>query len=146
LRAVGVEIHLGTFKLRRKHVRLTGLPPQFPPYTASIVLSAEAEIGKYDEKGSDVNLATYLLRDVAKGDCTTAIVVSNDSDLVEPIRVAQSEFGAAVYLINPQRRAVAELTRAATSARDLSLSTLAACQLPAQLTDSVGTITRPADW
>ncbi|HTD32155.1 MAG TPA: NYN domain-containing protein [Candidatus Elarobacter sp.] len=146
LRAVGVEIHLGTFKLRRKHVKLNGLPPQLPPYTSSIVLSAEAEIGKYDEKGSDVNLATYLLRDVAKGDCSRAIVVSNDSDLLEPIRVARADFAADVYVINPQRRAVVELTRAANDARDLSLSTLAACQLPAVLTDRVGKITRPAGW
>jgi NYN domain-containing protein len=146
LRAVGVDVHLGTFKLRRKTVRLAGLPPQLPPYTASIVLSAEAEIGKYDEKGSDVNLATYLVRDAAKGEYAKAIVVSNDSDLLEPIRVVRRDFGVAVYLINPQRRAVAEMTRAANAGRDLNLATLAACQLPAVLKDAAGAITRPGGW
>jgi len=146
LRSVGAEVHLGTFKLRRRDVRLTGLPSQLPPYAASIVLSAEAQIGKFDEKGSDVNLATYLVRDAAKGESTKAIVVSNDSDLVEPLRVVRSDFGVDVYLINPQKRAVAELSRAAKGTRDITLSTLAACQLSAQLSDTVGTITKPAAW
>ena len=123
-----------------------GLPSQPPPYSPSIVLSAEAQIGKYDEKGSDVNLATYLVRDAAKGESTKAIVISNDSDLVEPLRVVRSDFGVDVYLVNPQKRAVAELSRAANGTRDITLSTLAGCQLPAQLTDAVGTINKPAAW
>jgi uncharacterized LabA/DUF88 family protein len=146
LRAAGADVHLGTFKLRRKTVKLLGLPSQLPPYTASIVLSAEAEIGKYDEKGSDVNLATYLVRDAAKGECTRAIVVSNDSDLVEPLRVVRADFGVDVYLINPQKRAVAELSRAANGTRDITLATLAGCQLPLQLIDPVGIITKPTRW
>lgn len=146
LRSAGVDVHLGTFKLRRKTVKLAGLPPQLPPSTQSIIVSAEAQIGKYDEKGSDVNLATYLVRDAAKSECTRAIVVSNDSDLVEPLRVVRSDFGVSVYLVNPQKRAVAELSRAADGTRDLALATLAACQLPRQLTDAVGTVTRPAAW
>jgi len=146
LRSFGAEVHLGTFKLRRRDVKLLGMPSQLPPYTPSIVLSAEAQIGKYDEKGSDVNLATYLVRDAAKGDSTKAIVVSNDSDLVEPLRVVRSDFGIDVYLINPQRRAVAELSRAANGTRDITLATLAGCQLPPQLTDAVGMITKPAAW
>jgi NYN domain len=146
LRAVGATVHFGTFKVRRKNVRLIGAAPQVPPSTTNVVLSAEAQIGKYDEKGSDVNLATYLVRDAAKGDCTTAIVVSNDSDLVEPIRLVRAEFGVDVYLINPQQRAVTELVRSARSCRDLKLATLAACQLPRQLTDAFGTVSRPAAW
>jgi uncharacterized LabA/DUF88 family protein len=146
LRSIGAEVHLGTFKLRRKSVKLLGMPSQPPPYTPSIVLSAEAQIGKYDEKGSDVNLATYLIRDAAKGESTKAIVVSNDSDLVEPLRVVRSDFGIDVFLINPQRRAVAELSRAASGTRDISLATLAGCQLPPRLTDAVGMITKPAGW
>lgn len=146
VRAAGAVVHFGTFKVRRKNVRLIGASPQLPPSTTNFVLSAEAQIGKYDEKGSDVNLATYLVRDAAKGDCTTAIVVSNDSDLVEPIRLVRAEFGVDVYLINPQKRAATELVRSARSCRDLNLTTLAACQLPRQLSDAFGTVTRPAAW
>jgi uncharacterized LabA/DUF88 family protein len=93
-----------------------------------------------------VNLATYLIRDAAKGLCGKAIVVSNDSDLVEPVRVARTDFGVEVYVINPQRRAVAELMDAASGSRDVSRSTLAASQLPATLSDAVGIIAKPAGW
>jgi hypothetical protein len=146
LRSVGAEVHLGTFKFRRKSHKLVGNTSALTRHSPAVVLTAEAQIGKYDEKGSDVNLATYLIRDAAKGLCDTAIVISNDSDLVEPIRVARTDFGVDVYVVNPQRRAVAELTAVANASRDIALATLAACQLPAALSDAAGTITKPAGW
>jgi uncharacterized LabA/DUF88 family protein len=146
LRSIGTEVHLGTFKFRRKSVRLVGHTAVLTTHSPAVVLAAEAQIGKYDEKGSDVNLATYLIREIAKGECDTAIVISNDSDLVEPIRVARADFGIDIYVINPQRRPVAELTQAASGSRDVALATLAACQLPPTLSDTAGTITKPAGW
>jgi hypothetical protein len=62
---------------------------------------------KTEEKGSDVNLAIYLLLGAFKQDCEAAVVISNDSDLKEPIAVAQRELGLIVGIINPhlpQRR------------------------------------------
>lgn len=56
-----------------------------------------------EEKGSDVNLATYLLADAFRGDCQTAVVVTNDSDLAEPIRVISQELSIPVGLINLTR-------------------------------------------
>jgi uncharacterized LabA/DUF88 family protein len=146
LRSTGIEVHLGTFKYRRKSHKLVGHTASLNTYSPPVVLTAEAQIGKYDERGSDVNLATYLIRDAAKGLCDRAIVVSNDSDLVEPIRVARADFGVEVYIVNPQRRAVAELTQAASGSRDISLAALAASQLPMTLSDAVGTITKPVGW
>jgi hypothetical protein len=37
---------------------------------------AAVEVIKTEEKGSDVNLATYLLLDAFRRDCDTAIVIS----------------------------------------------------------------------
>jgi NYN domain len=56
---------------------------------------------KTEENGSDVNLATYLLLDAFKKHCQAAVVISNDSDLKEPITVAQRELGLTVGIINP---------------------------------------------
>lgn len=56
---------------------------------------------KTEEKGSDVNLATFLLLDAFKKDCDTAVVISNDSDLKLPIEVAQNELGVRVGVVNP---------------------------------------------
>jgi hypothetical protein len=52
------------------------------------------EVVKTEEKGSDVNLATYLLLDAFRRDCDVAVVISNDSDLKLPIEIAQSELGS----------------------------------------------------
>src|SRR5205823_1916940 len=59
------------------------------------------EVVKTEEKGSDVNLATYLLLDAFKEDCDVAVVISNDSDLKLPIEVAQRELGLSVGVVNP---------------------------------------------
>jgi hypothetical protein len=43
------------------------------------------QVIKTEEKGSDVNLATHLLHDAHMGRFEVAVVLSNDSDLLEPI-------------------------------------------------------------
>jgi NYN domain len=47
---------------------------------------------KTEEKGSDVALATYLILDACRGDCETAVLITNDSDLREPLRVARARW------------------------------------------------------
>jgi hypothetical protein len=77
-----LSVHLGTF--RTLPVRMTLVhPPRRGPKTA--------EVWKTEEKGSDVNLASYLLLDAFRKDCEVAIVFSNDADLKEPIAIAKNE-------------------------------------------------------
>ena len=49
-----------------------------------------------EEKGSDVNLGAHLLNDAWKGLFDAAVVISNDTDLVTPIRMVTSS-GASPY-------------------------------------------------
>jgi len=44
-----------------------------------------------EEKGSDVNLACHLVNDAWAGRFDAAVVISNDTDLVEPIRIVTQE-------------------------------------------------------
>jgi len=68
------------------------------PSTRPFVL---ARIRQTEEKGSDVNLATDLLKDaLGTRACRTALVVTNDSDLAYPLEVVH-EFGVGVILVNP---------------------------------------------
>lgn len=90
-----IETHFGRFITRPARMLLVD-----PPSTGSRFV----EVFKTEEKGSDVNLAIYLLLDAFKSRCEIAVVVSNDSDLAESIRVAQSELGIQVGLINPHPR------------------------------------------
>lgn len=95
LAARGVDVHYGQFKLRSKNWFLDAALAQRPPTTGAAVMACTVKIAKYDEKGSDVNLASYLVRDAALRDCAHAVVVSNDSDLVEAINIARNDFGSA---------------------------------------------------
>jgi hypothetical protein len=47
-----------------------------------------AKVWKLDEKGSDVNLGSYLLNEAWEDKYDVAIVVTNDSDLAVPIQMA----------------------------------------------------------
>lgn len=102
-----------------------------------------------EEKGSDVNLATYLLVDGYEGDYDTAIVVSNDSDLVEPIQVVRNRLHLSVGVLNPQmdkRKTSWALVQAAAFYRRIRIGALAASQFPSLMSDESGTFQKPAVW
>lgn len=61
------------------------------------------EAVKTEEKGSGVNLASFLLLDAFQGDREVAVEISNDSDLKLPIEVARNELEIEVGIINPHR-------------------------------------------
>jgi len=116
-------------------------PPQRPPQ--------KVQVQKREEKGSDVNLATYLLLDCFNNDFDRAIVVSNDSDLALPIKIVVTHFRKLIVVVNPHRRVRinTELIRVSSSqVRKINKKVLAQCQFPLTLTDSKGTFTKPATW
>jgi hypothetical protein len=99
-----------------------------------------------EEKGSDVNLATYLLLDAFDGHYAAAIIVSNDSDLEEPIRRVRHRFGVAIDVLNPTRVRSNILQRVASSYTSVSLADAQASQFPLVLHDTQGQITKPPGW
>lgn len=105
-----------------------------------------ARVIKTEEKGSDVNLASHLLADAFRGDFETAVVISNDSDLVTPIRMVTQELGLPVGILNPHPRFSIELAKVATFKKPIREGVLRTSQFPAELHDAVGTITKPAGW
>jgi hypothetical protein len=142
LRALGtlptVSVHLGVF-----YVSTTRAPLAHPSATGSKTV----EIIKTEEKGSDVALATYLMLDACRGDCDTAILITNDSDLREPLRLVRDELGLTTGVINPHKASKRSRALQATFFKQLRPAALAASQLPPQITDPSGRkITRPADW
>lgn len=135
-----VEIHFGHFVTRP--VRLPRANPQ-PGESRTV------EVLRTEEKGSDVNLATYLLLDAFKGHCDTAVVVSNDSDLAQAIDVAQSELGIKVGIINPhprKRRSYELQGLNCQFYKQVPRELLAQTQLPDVVYDSTGPIRKPDCW
>lgn len=136
-----------------------------PPPTGSRF----ADVLKMEEKGSDVNIATYMLVDAFRKDCDQLIVITNDSDLAEPVRIINKELMIPVGVFNPQTNDTAmrrsrvtgkpfrpatpsiELKKVAKFNRNITSegpnSHMALSQFPPEITDAQGrTIRKPATW
>jgi uncharacterized LabA/DUF88 family protein len=105
-----------------------------------------ANILKTEEKGSDVNIAVHLLNDawLDKYDC--AVVVSNDSDLAESIRLVKTEHKKVIGIINPgeHNKPSRELIQYANFIKQIRQGLLATSQLPDAIPGT--TITKPKTW
>jgi len=132
-----LTIHKGQFLSNSIRMPLAN-PPQNGPRTV--------EVWKTEEKGSDVNIATYLLLDCFRQDYDMAVVISNDSDLIEPIMAVRKEFGCSVGVFNPQQGFSNALKRAATFYTKIQEQHLASSQFPPSIQVGNSTITRPREW
>jgi hypothetical protein len=143
LRALGmspkVSVHLGHFLVH---------PTRMPLAHPAAGGPATVEVIKTEEKGSDVNLASYLLVDAARGDCDTVVIISNDSDLKETVRLARHELGVQVGVVNPHpaSRRSRVLSADAHFFKQLRASAVAGCQFPSTLSDAQGSFTKPSGW
>jgi hypothetical protein len=101
---------------------------------------------KTEEKGSDVNLAAHLINDGYKKEYEAAVMITNDSDLLEPMLIVQRELKLPVGIINPHKKASWVLSQQASFIKHVRLWALQKSQFPITLTDSTGTFTKPASW
>jgi hypothetical protein len=136
----GLSIHLGRFQRKKARMRLAH-PPATGPATVEVI--------KVEEKGSDVNLATYLVADAFRGEAEASVVISNDADLAEPIRLVRHELGLPVGIINPHppyRRSIDLEAVHPTFFKQIRMRALRGSQLPDKLKDEQGEIRRPDKW
>ena len=136
-----VSIHLGEY--RAGPARLPLHPPPAHGNPMATVL-------KSTEKGSDVNLASYLLLDGFQRRYEQAIVLSNDADLVTPVGMVRTELGLPVGVVfpctNAGRSPVASLRKVATFTRNVHEGAIKASQFLNHLTDATGTFSKPPTW
>lgn len=134
-----VRIHLGVFKSQPT------LMPVFPPPRSGPEL---VRVLKTEEKGSDVNLGCNALLDAIKGKVDTVIIVSNDSDLLEPVRLIKRETSARVAVINPHaaHHRSKELSRWADFSKQLKESHLRSSLFPNVITHLGRQICKPKGW
>jgi hypothetical protein len=128
-----LSIHYGSFMRKRKTRPLTDG-------------GGYVEVHDTEEKGSDVNLASYLLHDGHRGQYEQAVVVSNDSDLRHPIELVRDDLKLRVGLLNPHKNVAHGLRDVANFYKPIRAGVLGASQFPATLTDVNGTFTRPPSW
>lgn len=104
------------------------------------------EVRDSKEKGSDVKLAVHMVNDAWKDAFDVAIVISNDTDLCEPIRIVREERRKKVGLICPAASAASALVKESTFVRHLRPEHLAASQFAQTLAGPNGPIIKPSEW
>lgn len=136
-----LEIHEGRYFKIFKKGKL--IEPRLPDVDI-------ATIRTWEEKSSDVCLATHLVADGFRGDYEQAVVISNDSDLVEPISLIRTELNLPIHVLSPHgssSKPSFHLQQVASSYSVIDRSLLAFCQFPESLPDREGRrISKPEAW
>jgi uncharacterized LabA/DUF88 family protein len=135
-----VSIHFGRYQTKEARMPLA-YPIAGQPKIVVVL--------KTEEKGSDVNLATHLLVDAYAQLADHFVVISNDADLAEPIRVVRHDLNLNVGIINPhapKERSWALSNVNPTFHWDLRKGVLRASQFPSSISAGGKTIQKPTEW
>ena len=143
-----IKIHEGNFLTSTPWMPLTEPPAAKPDhYEWQLPAPDVVRVRKFEEKGSDVNLAAHLVRDACLNAFDVAVVLTNDTDLVEPIRIATQEMGRRVGLLTPVSRPHRSLIDVSSFYLHIRPGHLMDAQFPNKLqTPSGTTLNRPKSW
>ena len=130
-----IETYFGHFQRRPRRM------PRSPFGTGWV------EVIRTEEKGSDVNLAVHLLNDAWLDAYECAVVVSNDSDLAEAMRLARDR-GKPIGLVPPVmktgRKISQVLLRHSDFVRPIRRHHLERAQMPSPIPGT--NLRKPASW
>jgi len=132
-----LSIFLGFFSVHKTWMRLA------EPMADG---TEKVKVIKTEEKGSDVNIATHMLRDGFLGLYDMAVLISNDSDLCEPLNIVVNELHLPVGILNPFEEASKELVKYAAFTKTIREGVLKVSQFPQTLTDAKGVFHKPRAW
>lgn len=165
LKDQGVEVMLGKFSKNFEYRRVSTsssksvIEPSMRSFLGLTGLAFKGSLSKakpdvpkaavirFEEKGSDVNLAAHLLRDTYEHGLRSALVVTGDSDLALPISFARdSGVYVRVLIPNPKQR-YNELQLAASIVEVARLDQIREHQHRMNyVTSKGGTIRVPQEW
>jgi uncharacterized LabA/DUF88 family protein len=134
-----VEIYYGHFLSHEVNAPLAnpGLNSVKPPKFVRVI--------KTEEKGSDVNLATHLLNDAWLDNYDCGVVVSNDSDIAEAMRLVKTHQKKCIGVLTPGRSTTSEqLRKHADFVRRIREGSLRDCQFPDHIPGT--RIHKPKGW
>ncbi len=119
--------------------------PVTAPLARPVDRERTARVIRTEEKGSDVNLAVHLLNDGWLDSYDCAVVVSNDSDIAEAMRLVRQQHGKRIGLVTPGNRGASrQLLAHADFARRIRSGGLRQAQLPDPIPGTG--IRKPAGW
>ncbi len=143
-----LNIYYGRFQVTNKWMFLSQ-PVKFKP-ECNIHLNSNpkyAYVVKTEEKGSDVNLGVHLVRDALTNAFNHAVIITNDTDLVEPARIVVEEAKLPLTLITPGDKTAEDLKKIATHIRYIRNNHLKKSQFPDSVISADGKLFRkPEKW
>ena len=136
-----ISIHISQFRSDSK------IMPLYPWEFDADNNPKTVRVRKMKEKGSDVELASNFLFDAFQHKADAFILLSNDSDYAEPLRIVSEQLGKDVGVIFPTDAPSKELLKISLKiVRQIREGVLASAQLPIELLDDVGVIRKPSTW
>ncbi|HAT1821256.1 NYN domain-containing protein [Legionella pneumophila serogroup 1] len=131
-----IEIYYGHYLTHKINAKVVNPPPEF------------IQVYKTEEKGSDVNLALHVLNDAWLDLYDCAVIVSNDSDLAESLRLVKRQTDKLIGVVFPssdhKRRPSRELVQYADFIKPIRKNALKNSQLPDQIPGT--DIHKPEQW
>ncbi|WP_236167849.1 NYN domain-containing protein [Pseudomonas atacamensis] len=143
----GLQQHFGSFRVTDLFMYLDQ-PVVFRPAVEKLPDPAPryARVVKSEEKGSDVNLGVHLVRDAFQGKFEHAAVITNDTDLVEPLRIVTEDAKLPVTLLTPTDQTAKSLRNVATYVRRIR-NYLGVSQFPNPVVTPDGIVlAKPENW
>ena len=132
-----LEIVYGQFLQSKVRMMLANLPKKGNKFV---------EVLKTEEKGSDVNIAAHMIHDGHLNLYDAAVLVSNDSDLAEPVRIVRHDLNKMVGMLNPHKRPSFALKQHVMFMKPIRKGVLRSSQFPDVLRDAVGIFRKPKGW
>ena len=100
---------------------------------------------KTEEKGTDVNIAVHLLHDAWLDNYDCAVLISNDGDLAEALRLVRSDCKKKIGLISPSEdQPIGKLSKHADFISHITPAALKKNQLPSPIPGT--RIFKPKEW
>lgn len=130
-----IEVILGQFKSG-----VVGMPLVKPKGNRKF-----ANVIKTEEKGSDVNLAVHMVNDGWKNEYDLAVLCSNDTDLIEALKIVRNDVKKKVCWVTPNTIYPSkEIKPHVNFHRKIYYKHLKRNQLPEQIPGS--NLVRPKSW
>lgn len=131
LRGSGIQVHLGSFKVKMVTCHLCG-----------------KESRHHEEKETDVAIAAKLFELCHSGAAASFVLVTGDTDLVPAVKVCRKLFPeVSIFCVFPYQRVNDDLRRFSHASFKLTRENYLTNQYPSPLRLSDGTmVTRPTEW
>jgi len=136
--------------------RFSKNPTMMPVYPIRLISNSNGSTGiekmlvlKSEEKRSDVNIASHLVRDACLNKFDMAILISNDSDLLVPMKILH-QLNKKFLILSPYEKYCYDFVKELNvkSMRKIQENHILAAQFPDEIKDAAGTLIakRPLKW